>query len=312
MKRFVAITSCLALSLAIVGSPSLVLAAPSEFEVNQYLEEIGWTRHDLDTYLSFYEVSLDDFKDVQQLESELGTPINKENLHSMLNSFNLTEEELDILLSRFGERVQDYTFLEDLEVAVDFYHSHEEEVARAEDFLVSVGFKAEEARQLFRHILSLPNEHLHGDLRELEEKLEEDPNSVEKVFTLWSEFMNAFQVTASLHMENREEKESISQAQLMQPGWLEGKVVNLELFNKDGELLATAKMNEQILSPVYVQETGAELINLGNLGVKLSDELYHNRMPNTASPYGAGMALGLVLLFLSSLAYRKTVKMNRG
>ncbi|WP_169864773.1 processed acidic surface protein [Sutcliffiella halmapala] len=312
MMRFVATICTLILFLSIIGSPVVVLAAPTEKEVDQYLKEISWTRHDLDTYLKFYEVSLDDFKDIDHLQSELGTPINKDNLHEILNSYNLTEEELEILLSRFGEKVQDYTFLEDLEIAVDFYLTHEDEVARAEDFLVSVGFKAEEARLIFQHIIGLPNEHLQAELQSLEQKLAEEPNTVEKIFSLWSDFMNAFQVTANLHMENRENKETVTQEQMLQPGWLEGKIVHLELFNNEGELLATAKMGDQIISPSYVQETGEELINLGKLGVKLSNELYHNRMPNTASIYGIGMASGLFLVVLASILFRKTGALKRG
>lgn len=312
MKRLVAMISMVILFGSILSSPALVLAAPKEKEVDQYLKEIGWTRQDLNTYLKFYEVTLDDFKDIQHLQSELGTPINKENLHEMLDSYNLTEEELEILLSRFGEKVQDYTFLEDLEIAVEFYMTHEEEVARAEDFLVSVGFKAEEARLIFQHILGLPNAHLQVELQTLEQKLEEEPNSVEKIFALWSDFMNAFQVTANLHMQNKDSKELITQEQMLQPGWLEGKIVHLELFNDQGNLLATAQMDEQILSPSYVQETGEELINLGRLGVMLSNELYHNRMPNTASTYGLGMAFGLAILMVATVLFRKSGAIKRG
>lgn len=312
MKRFVAMISILVLTISIAETPITVLAAPTEKEVDQYLKEIGWTRHDLDTHLKFYEVSLDDFRDIGHLQAELGTPINEDNLHVMLDSYNMTEEELEILLSRFGEKVQDYTFLEDLEIAVDFYLTHEEEVARAEDFLVSVGFQAEEAKLIFQHILSLPNEDLQAELELLEQKVVEEPNSVGKIFSLWSDFMNAFDVTANLHMENRESKEAITQEQLLQPGWLEGKTVHLELFNKEGELLATAQMNDQIISPAYVQQTGKELIHLGRLGVKLSDELYHNRMPDTASPYGLGMALGLLLVAAAGILYRRSFAVSRG
>ncbi|MFE7060675.1 processed acidic surface protein [Sutcliffiella sp. NPDC057660] len=312
MKRFVAMISMLVLVISIAGTPGSVLAAPTENEVDNYLKEIGWTRHDLDTYLKFYEVNLDDFRDIEHLQAELGTPINKDNLHGMLDSYNLTEEELEILLSRFGEKVQDYTFLEDLEIAVDFYLTHEEEVARAEDFLVSVGFQAEEARLIFQHILGLPNEDLQAELDLLKQKVAEEPNSVEKIFSLWSDFMNAFDVTANLHMENRESKEAITQEQLLQPGWLEGKTVHLELFNQEGELLANAQMNDQIISPSYVQQTGKELIHLGQLGVNLSEELYHNRMPDTASSYGLGMALGLLLVAAAGILFLRSLAVSRG
>ncbi len=301
MQRFMLVI-CAFLIGSTFFSPLDVTAAPKEEEVDSYLKEIGWTRKDLDKYLTFYEVRLEDFKDIDHLRDELGTPINEENLLVMLETYELTKEELEVLLSRFGEKVQDYTFIEDLEIAVDFYMTHEEEVARAEDFLVSMGFEAEEARQIFQHILSLPKDVLAEELERLKGKLNEEPNSVDKVFSLWTEFMEVFQVEADLHVEDGS-RVKVSQEALMQPGWLEGKEVHLDLFDGEGSLLASAVMDEQIVSPSYVQSTGRELIHLGQVGVKMSDELYNNRMPDTASVYGFGMLAGLCLVGLAGLMF---------
>lgn len=300
MQRFMLVICAFLIGSTLFFSPLDVTAAPKEEEVDSYLKEIGWTRKDLDKYLTFYEVRLEDFKDIDHLRDELGTPINEENLLVMLETYELTKEELEVLLSRFGEKVQDYTFIEDLEIAVDFYMTHEEEVARAEDFLVSMGFEAEEARQIFQHILSLPKDVLAEELERLKGKLNEEPNSVDKVFSLWTEFMEVFQVEADLHVEDGS-RVKVSQEALMQPGWLEGKEVHLDLFDGEGSLLASAVMDEQIVSPSYVQTTWRELIHLGQVGVKMSDELYNNRMPNTASVYGLGMLGGLCLVGLAGL-----------
>lgn len=295
MQRIILFACALMVGATLFLGPAGVSAAPKEEEVDSYLKEIGWTRKDLDDYLKFYEVSLEDFKDIGHLRDELGTPINEENLLIMLETYDLTKEELEVLLSRFGEKVQDYTFIEDLELAVDFYMTHEEEVARAEDFLVSMGFEAEEARQIFHHILSLPKDVLAEELERLKGMLAEEPNSVDKVFSLWTEFMSVFQVDADLHVEDGG-RMKVTEEALMQPGWLEGKEVHLDLYDEEGSLLASAVMDEQIVSPSYVQATGTELVHLGQVGVKMSDELYHNRMPDTASLYGLGVVAGLCML----------------
>lgn len=284
--------------------PFQVDATPKEKEVDIYLDEIGWTREDLNNYFRFYEVTLEDFRDINHLREELGTPINEDNLHRMLVRYDLTKEELEILLSKVGEKVQDYTFLEDLEIAVDFYMTHEEEVARAEDFLVSMGFKEEEAQQIFEHILNLPKDVLAEELERLKGMLEEEPNSVEKIFALWSEFMDVFHVNADLHI-NDNGQTRITQNELLQPGWLEGKEIHLDLYNKSGTFLASAVMDEQIVTPTYVKETGRELIHLGQVGVRMSDELYHNRMPDTASFYGVAMLMGLSLMVGAIILYQK-------
>ena len=303
MQRIILFVCALMVGSTLFMGPMSVGAAPKEDEVDSYLKEIGWTRSDLDNYLKFYEISLEDFKDIDHLRDELGTPINEENLLIMLETYDLTKEELEVLLSRFGEKVQDYTFIEDLEIAVDFYMTHEEEVARAEDFLVSMGFEAEEARLIFHHILSLPKDVLAEELKRLEAMLEEEPNSVNKVFSIWTEMMSVFQVDADLHVEDGE-RVQVTEETLMQPGWLEGKAVHLDLYNGEGSLLASAVMDEQIVSPTYVQTTGTELVHLGQVGVKMSDELYQNRMPDTASLYGLGMLVGLCMLGASVLLVR--------
>lgn len=303
MQRILLFACAWMVGLTLFLGPVAVAAAPKVEDVDSYLKEIGWTRKDLDNYLKFYEVSLEDFKDINHLRDELGTPINEENLLIMLETYDLTKEELEVLLSRFGEKVQDYTFIEDLELAVDFYMTHEEEVARAEDFLVSMGFEAEEARSIFHHILSLPKDVLAQELERLEGMLEEEPNSVDKVFSLWTEMMSVFQVDADLHVEDGE-RVQVTEETLMQPGWLEGKDVHLDLYNGEGSLLASAVMDEQIVSPSYVKSTGTELVHLGQVGVKMSDELYHNRMPDTATLYGLGMLAGLCMLVAAGVLVR--------
>ena len=280
MKRLLILVGFLVFSL-VIALPLKGSAAPSEEEVNTYLKEIGWTKEDLTNYLSFYEVKLADFEDIAHLREELGTPINEENLHDMLERYELTKEELEILLSKVGEKVQDYTFLEDLELAVDFYLTHEEEIARAENFFVSMGFKEKEAHKIFEHILSLPKEILAEELERLEGMLQEEPTSVQQIFTLWTDFMDAFQVDADLHV-NDSDQTKVSQQELMQPGWLEGKEVHLDLYSNDGTHLASTVMDEKAVSPSYVKETGQELVHLGRVGVKMSDKLYENRMPETA------------------------------
>ncbi len=45
--------------------PSLfVMAAPPQEEVNQVLLEINWTMEELEEYLAFYELTLNDFESI--------------------------------------------------------------------------------------------------------------------------------------------------------------------------------------------------------------------------------------------------------
>ncbi|WP_176483811.1 processed acidic surface protein [Bacillus sp. FJAT-45066] len=287
MKRIVIIlfaTFCLLLQL-----PLQTFAAPSDQEVETYLDEIGWTEYDLQQYLDFYHVKLADFRDIEQLKSELGTPITKENLHDLLQSYDITEEELEIMLARFGEKIQDYTFLEDLDIAVDFYLTHEEEVARAEDFFVSMGFEQEEAHKIFQHLLRLNNSHLTAKLSEIKES----PN--------WSNLLHTFQVNVEFYTQdetnglNRISRDEITEA----------SNVIARFYNEEQELIATATLPENVLSENFLSNASEELVHVAQVAMELSSELFGSRMPDTATTYPQNLLTGFAFLLASFFFLKK-------
>lgn len=287
MKRIVIIlfaTVCFLTQL-----PVQSFAAPTDQEIETYLNEIGWTEYDLQQYLDFYNVKIEDFRDIDQLKSELGTPITKENLHDLLQSYDITEEELEIMLARFGEKIQDYTFLEDLDIAVDFYLTHEDEVARAEEFFVSMGFEQEEAHKIFQHLLRLNNTQLAARLPEIKES----PN--------WPTLLQTFQVDVEFYAQdetkglNKISKEEITDV----------SVVVARFYNVEGEHIATATLPENVLTEDFLANASEELVHVAQVAMELSSELFGNRMPDTAASYPQKLLTGFALLLASFYFLKK-------
>ncbi|MFC6604971.1 processed acidic surface protein [Ectobacillus funiculus] len=89
-------------------------------------------------------MNLDDFETTEDLQAMLGTPITDENLNDLLKDYSLTREQLNSLLAEFGESLDDYKFIEDLDNAVDFYVNHDEELEESEALLSQIGLTEEE------------------------------------------------------------------------------------------------------------------------------------------------------------------------
>ncbi|WP_180960296.1 processed acidic surface protein [Neobacillus cucumis] len=177
MVKIKVILLCL-LTIPILMNVSSADAAPPENELNQYLAEIGWTRQDLQDYLDYYEIPLDDYNTVEDLKEVMGTPINSKNFQELLTKYGLTEKEFNDLMDHFGDNKSEYKFIEDLDAAVDFYVNNDEYMAEVESGLGEFGITEEEAERFFNY------------LAEVEEKNKNQLDQIMTNDTLWEKFAN--------------------------------------------------------------------------------------------------------------------------
>ncbi|KHE67652.1 processed acidic surface protein [Halobacillus sp. BBL2006] len=115
------------LGLSVALFPSVGSAAPENKEVERFVEDLGWTFQDLEEYLDFYELSLEDFEDMDELREFLGEPLSEDNLNELLHDYGWSLEEATALLRENGELDENetildaYIFLEDLDSDLYFY-----------------------------------------------------------------------------------------------------------------------------------------------------------------------------------------------
>jgi processed acidic surface protein len=112
----------------LVFSPLLSLAAPASFDLQSYLNELGWTEAQLEEHLDFYDLLISDFDTVEDIRDFLGPVLTEASLQELLLEHGLTLEEATALLKENGELEEGqtilavYKFYVDLEFDLYFYN----------------------------------------------------------------------------------------------------------------------------------------------------------------------------------------------
>jgi processed acidic surface protein len=124
MKHLVTLLLALSLSFGIIPVSAFAIEKNDQ-QFEAYLKEIGWEKQDFIDFIESKEWYLEDFDSID----ELGMPLTADGVQSVLKDFDLSREELNLLLVEWGdiEEGQDvldspyFLFNEDLETSVDFY-----------------------------------------------------------------------------------------------------------------------------------------------------------------------------------------------
>ncbi len=106
-------------------------AADFDREVIQYLDEISTirgfevTKEMLEDSMAAVSQDFSDLKSIDEVKNYFGEIIWSDygNLRNLLDTYQLTLTELRQLLADYGEELNDYVFLDELEFAVYFYHT---------------------------------------------------------------------------------------------------------------------------------------------------------------------------------------------
>lgn len=311
--------SIIAILLLFTVSTPIVSAAVQQEEIDQLLAEMNWTIEELQDYLAYYELTLAEFETIEDLRGMLGTPITDENLNDLLQKYGLTKEGLEALLGEFGESIADYHFIEDLDVAVDFYSNHDQEMLDSEQFLAQIGLTEEEVDKLFTHLMSIDELVLEQEMERIMAQIEpfmeiEDPSQLteaqqQQLLGIWAEMLNAFHLKANFFLVGKT-KAAISFEELTKLNTLNGQSVVVELSDFQGNLLADFQVSEEMLGSEFILETGENLADVGDLAGELTKELHEHKLPNTASPFALNIILGILLTLAGLAFYRYSRKIE--
>jgi processed acidic surface protein len=295
------------------------LAAPPQEEIDSLLAQLGWSQADLQSYLDYYEMSIDEFSTIEELDDFLGTPITDENIEQLLNNYDMTRAELDTLLAGFGETVDDYWFIEDLDVSIDFYQNHDEEMKESEDFLAMIGLTEEEVDQFFNHLMALDQTALENQMMtvstRLEPFLEMDPETelsdeqVQELTAVWTEILTLLKLDPKYYLvDAKGGKRPVTFSELAIMETLnDDESLLLELYDTAGTLLLDLQLSEDMLTSDFVFDGAEELTKVGELAGELT-KLKHEKLPNTATSYGLNMVIGLLMIMIGSIIFLKVKK----
>ncbi|WP_400247778.1 processed acidic surface protein [Niallia sp. JL1B1071] len=301
----------LLLFLGVCMQATPVFASPSDKEIDTLANKLGWTTDDLEEYLTFKGLNVDDFDNIHLLEKQLGTPITPTNLEELLVQNSMTREELDILLAGFHEKVEDFWFLEDLEVAIDFYKNHEEKMLRLEEFLENIGFDDTEKQQFYGHLNKQNPTLLAAKVEEWKEQLnqfqEMDQESGisnkdnEALNHFWQDFFTTTAMKPVLiGIDDNGKRKELALSDLFNKQM--DTTVAIELYDKNDTLIGDAIVSTDMVSSV---EAVDKMVELTEVTEGLAT-LYAAQLPNTASPLPVILCIGYILLLVGVfLTFRK-------
>lgn len=292
-----------------IGSSSPVFAALSDREVSKLIESVGWTTQDLEKFLSAKELRLDDFQNTKELKEVIGTPITPDSLEELLHTYNMTREELDILLAGFDEKVQDYWNIEDLDVAIDFYQNHENLMANLEAFLLNVGITDKEKNNLYTHFKTLDEEVVSTKINQWKEKADSlnalDPegtltqNQRSELMTLWEDMTK----TLGLYPKFFKVDDNGKQTMLSLSDLSETKLLDtmaMELYDNQNKLILNLVLSPEVLTASFAVDAADKVVSLTELSGELTT-LYQSQLPNTASFAPMFLFIGYLLILVGTL-----------
>lgn len=338
MKRLLSIF--LVIVLVVSAFPLSASAALDESELQEYLAELNWSEEELEDYLEFYFLSLEDFEAVQELRDFFGPVLTEENLQQLLDEYGLTIEELEDLLYEFGESLADYFFYEDLEYALFFYLDFEEIIWEDDDLLFGIfdeiGLTEEEFERLIDHLLALDYENPEFELRlmylidiletfeefeDLDSAIDLSAEQIAELVAIFSELLYLFELEAKFFFIKDDEKNPVSFTQLMRMTTTNGYDLLIEFYNLQGEFLADIILTADLFGIDFITDTGSDLKEVveREKEKEVKKEAQKNKtiknetvktekgakLPQTASNYLQNSLLGLLAVLAGGILFRK-------
>ncbi|WP_145523862.1 processed acidic surface protein [Virgibacillus sp. SK37] len=216
------------------------------------------SKQELENILVQFDDSLENYKYLENLESivdlylyELSlTPINDTNFQELLKRYGFnSKEELETFLNDHGDSMEYFKYMEELEDAISFYQD-EVEFDEIYPDLPDIGLSDAEIGKLLEHFLRLDIEDsaFLDKLLELQDQLAsfESLENVDKLSKsqiiefkqIYQQLLELFQIDIKYYLVKDNEKKPVSFDALMTMYSTDGYDLLLEIYNKNGELLA--------------------------------------------------------------------------
>ncbi|MCT8137667.1 processed acidic surface protein [Anaerobacillus sp. CMMVII] len=325
MKRLLSLF--LVFTLVFSALPISGFAAMNESDLEGYLTELNWTKEELEEYLDFYLLTLEDFESVEELRMFFGPILTDENLQQLLEEFNLTLEELEELLAEYGESLADYYFYNDLEYAIYFYLEYEGDFEYEDimfDIFNEIGLTEEELDRLFSHLLSLDIENPEFEAKlliilerleafeayvDLESATDLEAEQIAELAAIFTELLHLFELEAKFFFVKGDEKKPVSLVQLMKMQTSNGYDLLIEFYNLQGEFLADILLTAELFGVDLIVDTGSDLEKIVKKEkAKAKDPVKTEKgakLPKTGTNNLQNSLLGLLAAFAGFIFFRK-------
>ncbi|QOY36396.1 processed acidic surface protein [Anaerobacillus isosaccharinicus] len=320
MKRSVLFFICFLVSVSFTNCLQEVAKAQvTEEQLDQYLTNLNWTTGELVEYLEFLDYSIEDFDSLEELKSFLGTPITNENLQNLFGKYNLTHHDLEVLLAEYGESLDDFKFIEDLDFHIEFFLNYQEEFSIVNDFLSLFGLTENEMENLFEYIshVEINVQKLESIFRSLEalsylQGVDELSNEEKaEVFSLWNQLLETLKIDGRYYLVENEEMTSIKLETLLTEEALEDFRLFIALHNADGEVLATLSFSEDMVHSHLIFESLEQLAEISKIATDYRNMYTVAKLPITAGHFVTNILVSIFFIiagfFMLFVAKRRVI-----
>jgi processed acidic surface protein len=318
MKRSVLLFTCVSfLLVSIVISEHVVAAQVNEVELQQYLVNNNWSKEELIDYLQFYDFTLADFDSLVELQDFLGTSITTENLNDLLGKYRLDHSDLEILLAEYGETIDDYKFIEDLDLDIEFFLAYNDKFSTVNDFVSLFGITEAEIQNLFNHTSELDEErtweklnNIYATLEALKYVRDKDDLSEaeqEQFLSLWIEMFEALDIDARFFLVKEEAMTPVELKNIISEETLNGSLLQMSLHKLAGEHLATLVFSAEMLDSDLMYEALEQIGEVVKLSGEYRQMLEIAKLPKTAGNFVVNILVSIFLI-ISGFAMLVTVQ----
>lgn len=305
MKRSVLFFICFLVSVSFTNCLQEVARAQvTQEQLDQYLTNLNWTTGELVEYLEFLDYSIEDFDSLEELKSFLGTPITNENLQNLFGKYNLTHHDLEVLLAEYGESLDDFKFIEDLDFHIEFFLNYQEEFSIVNDFLSLFGLTENEMENIFEHIshAEINEQKLESIFRSLEvlsylqgaDELSNEEKA--EVFSIWNELLETLKIDGRYYLVENEEMTSIELETLLTEEALEDFRLFVALHNADGEVLATLSFSEDMVHSHLIYESLEQLAEISKIAIDYRNMYTVAKLPITAGHFATNILVSIFFI----------------
>ena len=263
-----------------------------------------------------------------------GTEINDETLKQLLNDYGLTKEELISLLEENDDSLENYEYIEDLDIMVSIYLGGDELPGEDEmnQILADIDLTDEELEALFAHFMTLDfeNPDMLDKMMDLESRLmafgefdsagDLTEAEIAELISIMQEMMNLFQLDAEFYLVKDGKKTHLSTAEMVALEETKGHDLLIELYNTQGQFLADMIITAEMFSSELIEDTVTDLNQAETVikkqgPAKVKPVSKHpktvkgGKLPNTAGNYIEGVLAGIGLILIGmAILHRRKVK----
>lgn len=304
----------------------------SREELNALLVEYGDIEEGQDvldgTWIIFSE-DLHEYVDFY-LNGWEGTPINEGNLQQLLTDYGFdSKEALEKLLNENDDSIDNYEYIEDLELAVDIYVNGDANSDELFDLFTEIGLTDEEFEKLFTHLetLDFENPALIDQLMQLSERMmafenfetaeELSAQQTAELFDILNDMLNLFELKTNYYLVKDGDKQSVSIESLMTMDTTDGYDLMIELYNHQGAFLADVLLTADMFDSGLIQETGKDMMQAeeivaenpkaleGKTAKPLTKTVKGGELPTTASNYMGKTFVGIAFILAGIFLFRR-------